>query len=140
MSGVEWCLAASARVWVPLTAISAPLARIVFVPMITLKDKLALKSMYHSKLKKLSFLAHTLLDKMEYVRAASKQLELQGIWMPDLFHVALALHQYVLLPAKAELQHSDASTENLKDKHIFYCRDYHAEAGLCSLLCYKPTK
>lgn len=48
--------------------------------------------MYHSKLKKLSFLAHTLLDKMEYVRAASKQLELQGIWMPDLFHVALALH------------------------------------------------
>lgn len=40
MSGVEWCLAASARVWVPLTAIRAPLARIVFVPMMTLKGQI----------------------------------------------------------------------------------------------------
>lgn len=35
MSGVEWCFAASARVWVPATALREPFARIVFVPMIT---------------------------------------------------------------------------------------------------------
>lgn len=58
------------------------MARIVFVPMITLKDKLALESMHHSKLRKLSFQAHALLDKREFVRAASKQLELQGIYLP----------------------------------------------------------
>lgn len=39
MSGVEWCLAASARVWVPVTARRAPLAKMVFVPMITFGDK-----------------------------------------------------------------------------------------------------
>lgn len=35
MSGVEWCFAASAKVCVPVTALRAPLARMVFVPMIT---------------------------------------------------------------------------------------------------------
>lgn len=36
--GVEWCLAASARVCVPLTALSPPLARTVCVPMMTWKE------------------------------------------------------------------------------------------------------
>lgn len=74
MSGVEWCLAASARVWVPLTAIRAPLARIVFVPMMTLKGKSALNSMFHSKLGKKRFLAWTLPDELEeeFVRTASQ--------------------------------------------------------------------
>lgn len=35
MRGVEWCFAARARVCVPATALREPLARIVFVPMIT---------------------------------------------------------------------------------------------------------
>lgn len=35
ISGVEWCLAASARVCVPFTALNPPLARTVCVPMIT---------------------------------------------------------------------------------------------------------
>lgn len=90
--------------------------------MITLKDKLALESIYHSKWRKMSFLADTLLSKTEFVRAVSKQLELQGTWMPDLFLVALALHQYVPLPTRAQLQHSDASTENLQDKHALLQR------------------
>lgn len=74
MSGVEWCLAASARVCVPLTAIRAPLARIVFVPMMTLKGKSALANMFHSKLGKESFLAWMLPDELEEesVRTASQ--------------------------------------------------------------------
>lgn len=35
ISGVEWCLAARARVCVPLTALSPPFARTVCVPMMT---------------------------------------------------------------------------------------------------------
>ena len=39
MSGVEWCLAASANVWVPLTALSPPFARTVCVPMMTWRER-----------------------------------------------------------------------------------------------------
>lgn len=38
ISGVEWCLAARARVWVPLTARSPPLAKTVCVPMMTCRE------------------------------------------------------------------------------------------------------
>lgn len=38
ISGVEWCLAARARVWVPLTARSPPFAKTVCVPMMTYRE------------------------------------------------------------------------------------------------------
>lgn len=50
------------------------MARIVFVPMMTLKGKSALNSMFHSKLGKKRFLAWTLPDELEeeFVRTASQ--------------------------------------------------------------------
>lgn len=39
ISGVEWCLAARARVWVPLTARSPPFAKTVCVPMMTCRER-----------------------------------------------------------------------------------------------------